>query len=45
MFIHFLLIHYIFKRWGNYIYTHTHQKNHVDFKYVYLQVVYEKKRK
>jgi len=33
---------YIFKRWGNtHTHTHTHiyQKNHVDFKYVYLQIV------
>jgi hypothetical protein len=38
------LIRYIFKRWGNYIYIHT-QKNHVDLKYVSLQVFYEKKEK
>jgi len=36
-FISFLLIHYIFKRWGNI--TYIYQKNHVDFKYVYLQIV------
>jgi hypothetical protein len=35
-FIIFLLIHYIFKRWG-YIYPlNPKPKNHVDFKYVYL---------
>jgi len=33
-FIPFLLIRYIFKRWGILC---TYHKNHVDFKYVYLQ--------
>jgi hypothetical protein len=36
-FIKKLLIHYIFKRWG-YIYPlNPKSKNHVDFKYFYLQ--------
>jgi len=39
-FIQFLLIRYIFERWENtHTHTHTHQKNHVDFKYFYLQII------
>jgi len=36
-FLPFSLIHYIFKRWENIIYIY--QKNHVEFKYVYLQII------
>jgi len=32
-----------FKRWGNIIYIQ--KKNHVDFKYVYLQIILWKKEK
>jgi hypothetical protein len=46
-FIRFLLIHYIFKRWENIIYIQcvcVCGYNHVDFKYVYLQIILWKQK-
>jgi len=42
-FIHILLIHYIFKRWKKYINIYHTKRNHVDFKYVHLQILWKKK--